>query len=151
MCYRARDDPLERRGCRGSVLATIASLGRSHQDVLVTHTVLIVDDHAPYRASARRLLEAEGFEVVGEAEDGAAAVEAVARLRPAIVLLDIQLQGPDGFSVASRLASLERPPAVVLISSRPADSFGPRLAAAPVRGFLSKADLSGPALADLVG
>ena len=67
------------------------------------------------------------------------------------MLLDIQLPGPDGFSVASHLASIVDPPAVVLISSRPADALGPRLAAAPVRGFLTKADLTGPALTDLVG
>ena len=132
------------------MLATIARDGRGQQDVPVTRTVLIVDDHAAYRASARRLLEAEGFQVVGEAGDGDAAIAEVARLRPAIVLLDIQLPGPDGFRVASHLASVEKPPAVVLISSRPADEWGPRLAVAPVRGFLAKADLTGPALADLV-
>jgi DNA-binding NarL/FixJ family response regulator len=133
------------------VLATIGGDGREPQDVPVIRTVLIVDDHAAYRASARRVLEAEGFQVVGEAGDGAAAIEWVARLRPAIVLLDIQLPGRDGFSVASHLASIAQPPAVVLISSRPADEWGPRLASAPVRGFLAKADLTGPALADLVG
>ncbi len=117
----------------------------------VIRTVLIVDDHAAYRASARRLLEAEGFSVIGEAGDSAEALEAVARLRPSIVLLDIQLPGRDGFGIADQLASLAEPPAVVLISSRPADAFGPRLAAAPVRGFLTKADVTGPALAELVG
>ncbi len=62
----------------------------------VRPTVLIVDDHAEFRASARALLEAEGFAVVGEAADGAQAIEAVAALRPAIVLLDVQLPGRDG-------------------------------------------------------
>jgi DNA-binding NarL/FixJ family response regulator len=114
-------------------------------------TVLIVDDHAGYRASARRLLEAEGFKVVGEAGDGETAIEGVERLRPAIVLLDIQLPGADGFSVASHLAAIADPPAVVLISSRPAEAWGPRLAAAPVRGFVAKADLTGRSLADLIG
>ena len=62
-------------------------------------TVLIVDDHAAFRASARALLQAEGFDVVGEAANGAAAVEAVAALRPEIVLLDIQLPDLDGLTV----------------------------------------------------
>jgi DNA-binding NarL/FixJ family response regulator len=53
--------------------------------------VLIVDDHAAFRASASALLKAEGFEVVGEAADGAGALRAVAVLRPEIVLLDIHL------------------------------------------------------------
>jgi DNA-binding NarL/FixJ family response regulator len=45
-------------------------------------TVLIVDDHAPFRTAARALLEAGGFDVVGEAGDGRAAIEAVGALRP---------------------------------------------------------------------
>jgi two-component system cell cycle response regulator DivK len=65
--------------------------------------VLIVDDHAAFRASARALLQAEGFEVVGEAADGAGAVQAVAALRPAIVLLDIQLPDLDGEAALGRL------------------------------------------------
>ena len=64
-------------------------------------TVLIVDDHDSFRESARALLEAEGFTVVGDATDGAAAVAAVARLRPDVVLLDIQLPDADGFAVAT--------------------------------------------------
>ena len=84
----------------------------------MTARVLIVDDHAPFRARARALLEADGFEVVGEAADGEAAVAAAQRLRPDVVLLDVQLPGIDGFAVAERLAAEAEPPAVVLISSR---------------------------------
>jgi CheY-like chemotaxis protein len=73
-------------------------------------TVLIVDDHAAFRASARALLQAEGFDVVGEAANGAAAVEAVAALRPEIVLLDIQLPDLDGLAVAEQLAAAPDPP-----------------------------------------
>jgi DNA-binding NarL/FixJ family response regulator len=114
-------------------------------------TVLIVDDHEAFRASARALLEAEGFEVVGEAADGTAAIEAVALLRPAIVLLDIQLPDMDGLTVAERLAVMPDPPAVVLVSSRDAATYGPRLRQAPARGFIPKSGLSGEALAALVG
>ena len=97
------------------------------------------------------MLEGEGFSVVGEAGDAMEALEAVERLRPAIVLLDIQLPGRDGFTVADHLAASEDPPAVVLISSRSADAYGQRLAAASVRGFITKAELTGRALAELVG
>ena len=114
-------------------------------------TVLIVDDHEAFRASARALLEAEGFDVVGEAGDGASAIEAVAALRPQIVLLDIQLPDTDGIAVAQALADVPDPPAVVLVSSREAASYGPRLRQAPARGFIPKASLSGEALAALVG
>jgi DNA-binding NarL/FixJ family response regulator len=117
----------------------------------VRPTVLIVDDHAAFRASARALLQAEGFDVVGEAADGAGAVEAVAVLRPEIVLLDIQLPDVDGLAVAEQLAAGEDAPAVVLISSRDAAAYGPRLIEARARGFLPKSGLSGEALAALVG
>jgi DNA-binding NarL/FixJ family response regulator len=69
----------------------------------VRPTVLIVDDHDGFRESARALLEAEGFAVVGDAADGAAAVAAAGRLRPDMVLLDVQLPDVDGFAVAGRL------------------------------------------------
>ena len=114
-------------------------------------TVLVVDDHADFRTSARALLEAEGFDVIGEAADGAEALEAVARLRPDIVLLDIQLPGLDGLAVAEQLAAASDPPAVVLISSRDAAAYGPRLRDTPARGFIPKSGLSGKALAALVG
>jgi DNA-binding NarL/FixJ family response regulator len=112
--------------------------------------VLIVDDHADFRASARTMLETEGFAVIGEAADGGAAVVAMDALAPDIVLLDIQLPGEDGFAVAERLAAMSPPPAVVLISSREATAYGPRLRRAPARGFIPKRALSGAELARLV-
>lgn len=114
-------------------------------------TVLIVDDHGGFRESARALLEAEGFAVVGCAPDGAAALAAVRRLRPEVVLLDIQLPDLDGFAVARQLAAAPDPPRVVLISSRDAAAYGERLARAPACGFIAKAGLTGRALAAMVG
>jgi DNA-binding NarL/FixJ family response regulator len=114
-------------------------------------TVLIVDDHAEFRESASALLEAEGFAVIGEAADGDEAIAAVERLRPQVVLLDIQLPDLDGFAVAERLATGLDPPRVVLISSREAAAYGPRLEAAAAQGFIPKRELSGSALASLVG
>jgi DNA-binding NarL/FixJ family response regulator len=113
-------------------------------------TVLIVDDHDGFRESARALLESDGFAVVGDAADGAAAIAEVSRLRPEVVLLDVQLPDMDGFTVAERLAADPDPPRVVLISSREATAYGPRVARAPVCGFLAKRELSGAALAALV-
>jgi DNA-binding NarL/FixJ family response regulator len=113
--------------------------------------VLIVDDHAGFRAAARALLEAAGFDVVGEAGTGFEALRAAAALRPDIVLLDIQLDELDGFDVAHRLATDADPPAVVLVSSRDAVAYGPRLAQTPARGFIPKSGLSGEALSALVG
>ena len=57
-------------------------------DEAVPKTVLIVDDHPSFRASARTLLEAEGFSVVDEAADGAEAIAKTKELRPDLVLLE---------------------------------------------------------------
>ena len=70
--------------------------------------VLIVDDHAPFRALARRVLTADGFDIVGEAADGASALDAARALRPDVVLLDVQLPDVDGFRVAQELATSRR-------------------------------------------
>ena len=113
-------------------------------------TVLIVDDHAEFRESASELLVAEGFDVIGAADDAARAVELALRLRPQVVLLDVQLPDRDGFAVAARLAREAQPPQVVLISSREAAAYGRRVADAPVRGFIAKRDLTGAALAALM-
>jgi DNA-binding NarL/FixJ family response regulator len=114
----------------------------------VGRTVLIVDDHAAFRSAARAILQAAGFDVVGEAADGAAAIAAVAELRPDIVLLDIQLPDADGFEVARRLPA--DGPVIVLTSSRSASSFRRRLAANPAWSFIPKSDLSGETLAAAV-
>jgi DNA-binding NarL/FixJ family response regulator len=117
----------------------------------VRPTVLIVDDHVDFRSSARALLEAEGFDVVAEAATGDEAMSMVENVRPEVVLLDIQLPDHDGFEVAEWLAAHPVSPAVVLISGRDAAAYGERLARAPARGFIPKRELSGAALAGLVG
>ena len=114
-------------------------------------TLLIVDDHDAFRSYARSMLEAEGYDVVGDVADGEAAVTVAEQLVPDAVLLDVQLgDGIDGFEVARRLAALPHPPRVVLASSREASVYGSKLADAPVRGFVSKEELSGGALAELL-
>ncbi len=114
--------------------------------------ILIVDDHPSFRASARMLLEAEGFDVIGEAEDGESALEAVRTLRPDVVLLDVQLPGIDGIEVAARLTAngSEGGPAIVLTSSRDLADLGPVRDRCSVRGFIPKAELSGAALEALL-
>ena len=114
-------------------------------------SLLIVDDHADFRAGVRALLEVGDFHVLGEAADGESAIEAARRLRPQVVLLDIQLPDIDGFAVAERLAAGADPPVVVLTSSRTAEAFRHRLRAArSVRGFVAKAELSGECLSALL-
>jgi DNA-binding NarL/FixJ family response regulator len=114
-------------------------------------SVLIVDDHVRFRAAARKWLASGGFDVVGEAADGADALEATARLRPDVVLLDVQLPDVDGFEIAARLSSDGHRPAVVLTSSRDAAEFGGLVARSGACGFIPKAELSGRRLTRLLG
>lgn len=113
-------------------------------------TVLIVDDHAGFRASARELLEAEGFEVVGEVGDAASAVEAARTLSPDIVLLDIQLPDGDGVEVSRRIESENGRPEIVLVSSRDVSYLAGALAECPACGFIPKSKLSGDELRRLM-
>jgi CheY-like chemotaxis protein len=114
-------------------------------------TVLIVDDHSDFRAWARVMLEEAGYKVVSEAADGGSAFDAARRLRPEVVLLDVQLPGMDGFEVARRLCAEPWAPAVVLTSTRDASDYGDRLARSCALGFVAKDELSAQALAGLLG
>ena len=114
-------------------------------------TVVIADDHPSFRASARAILQSEGFEVVGEAEDGESAIAAARALNPDVLLLDVQLPDMDGFAVCRALGLNGGPPAVVLVSSRDACDYGGLIEQSGARGFIAKDELSGNALSDLLG
>ena len=113
-------------------------------------TVVIADDHPSFRASARAVLQSEGYDVVGEAEDGASALAAARTLHPDVLLLDVQLPDMDGFAVCRELQLNGGPPAVVLVSSRDACDYGCLIAQSGARGFIPKAELSGESLSDLL-
>jgi DNA-binding NarL/FixJ family response regulator len=113
-------------------------------------SVLIVDDHATFRATARLLLESEGFEVLGEADNGHTAIEKAAALSPDLVLLDVQLPDIDGFQVSRRVTEVDGAPMVILVSSRDVADYGPLVAASGACGFVTKAELSGERLKALL-
>jgi DNA-binding NarL/FixJ family response regulator len=113
-------------------------------------TVLVVDDHAGFRACCRKLLEQEGYRVVAEAEDGLSAVDRTRELRPELALVDVHLPDIDGFEVAARLAALDDPPEVLLISSRERRDLGPLMAGCGARGFVPKDELSREAIEELL-
>jgi DNA-binding NarL/FixJ family response regulator len=113
-------------------------------------TVLIVDDHEGFRASARRVLEAGGYSVIAEAADGSSGVMAAAESRPDLALVDVQLPDFDGFEVTRRLQEAGEAPEVVLISSHERSDFGSLVETSGARGFVSKSDLSPAALEALL-
>lgn len=112
-------------------------------------TALIVDDHPSFRASARATLEDAGFDVVGEAMDGATALELAKRLRPDVVLLDVQLPDMTGFDVCVECGDLEGT-AVVLVSSRDDSDYGDLVQRCGAKGFIQKGELTGAAVAALL-
>jgi DNA-binding NarL/FixJ family response regulator len=117
---------------------------------LFVPTVLIVDDHPSFRASARAILEADGFEVAGEAENGESAIRAAVELHPDVVLLDVQLPDLDGFEVTRRLLANDGDSCVVLVSSRDGSDFGPLVESSGACGFVPKSELSGQAVSALI-
>ena len=114
-------------------------------------TVVIADDHPSFRASAKAVLQSEGYDVVGEAEDGESALETVRKLHPDVLLLDVQLPDMDGFAVCRELQLNGGPPAVVLVSSRDACDYGCLIDQSGARGFIPKAELSGESLTHILG
>jgi DNA-binding NarL/FixJ family response regulator len=114
-------------------------------------SILIVDDHPAFRVQARRLLESEGYRVVGEAADSASGLEAARTLRPEVALVDVGLPDVDGFELTLRLMALADPPLVVLTSSRDGEEFEPYVDESGARGFVAKAELSRDALEEILG
>ena len=108
--------------------------------------VLIVDDHAPFRDAARRVLSAAGFDVVAGAADAADALRLARELRPDVILVDIQLPDADGFQLARELTGRPGAPVVVLVSGRPRSDYGGLVERSGARGFIDKAEFSGPRL-----
>lgn len=120
------------------------------QQLRPARRVLVVDDHPSFRCCARALLTAEGFEVVGEAGDGASALALAAQCAPELVLLDVQLPDLDGFEVARRLRAALPGLRVVLVSSRERCQYGSLIESSGAVGFVCKGDLSGPAIERLL-
>jgi DNA-binding NarL/FixJ family response regulator len=110
---------------------------------------IVVDDHAAFRSSARRLLELTGYEVVAEAGDGASGLALIRDLKPELVLLDVALPDMSGFDVADALAG--SPSDVVLVSSRDPADLGRRATQSGALGFIAKDRLSEETILALVG
>jgi DNA-binding NarL/FixJ family response regulator len=110
--------------------------------------VVVVDDEPMVCAHLRTILgSADDIEVVDEAHDGAAGVEAVTRAKPDVVLMDLRMPGVDGITAIERIGTLANPPAVVVLTTFDADQHVLRALRAGAAGFLVK---STPP-ADLIG
>ncbi|HUA10750.1 MAG TPA: response regulator transcription factor [Solirubrobacteraceae bacterium] len=103
-------------------------------------SVLIVDDEPTFRGHAGELVELSGLHVAGEAADGPEALRLARQLRPAAVLLDVNLPGDDGLSVARSLARLPEPPRVLLVSAD-ADVADEEVRACGAVAFIPKEEL----------
>ena len=139
---------------RHTAVVRLTALRTAHPSATIppmSRTVLIVDDHPSFRASARAMLESEGFVVIGEAEDGTAALAAVDALHPDVVVLDIQLPDISGFDVCAELEGRNGPPPdIILVSSRDVSDYGELVARSCACGFVAKAELSGDLVAALL-
>ena len=111
--------------------------------------VLLVDDHAEFRAFARGLIISAGYVVIAEAADGSAALSAADLHHPEIVVLDIRLPDMSGLDVARRLKAGPNPPVVILISSGDRREYEHVVREAGAQGFIAKGDLTAAALRDL--
>lgn len=111
--------------------------------------VLLVDDHAEFRAFARGLIISAGYVVIAEAADGSAALSAADLHHPEIVVLDIRLPDMSGLDVARRLKAGPNPPVVILISSGDRREYEQVVREAGAQGFIAKGDLTAAALRDL--
>jgi len=116
----------------------------------MARTVLVIDDSAAFRASARTLLRARGYDVVGVAADATSGLAAARELRPDGVLLDVNLPDGDGLSVAAELTADGAAPAIVLVSTLDASAIGD-VQASGARGFVPKSELASPRLVELLG
>ena len=133
-----------------SVPARRTRTGLACHAAAVSRSLLVVDDHAGFRALARQVLDGDVFAVVGEAATCSEALQQAHDLAPDVVVLDVALPDGSGFDVARELIASSPAPAVVLVSSRSWSTLSRRLQQSGARGFLAKEQLSVAAVDGLV-
>jgi len=104
----------------------------------MTVRVLLADDEELVRFGLRTVLEAGGLTVVGEAADGAEAVELAARLRPDVVLMDVRMPRIDGLAATRTILSRPDPPRVAVLTTFHTDQYVVAALEAGASGFLLK-------------
>lgn len=119
------------------------------------HKIMIVDDHPVVRLAVRVLLEPQGYEVVGEADNGIDALQLARSSLPDVVILDIGIPKLDGLQVITRLRAMESNIRILVLTSLRTDSIASRCLQAGASGFISKnndlSDLAGAVKAVMPG
>jgi two-component system chemotaxis response regulator CheY len=100
--------------------------------------VLIVDDAAFIRIQLKQLLKANNFEVVGEAENGKAALKKIQELKPDIVTLDITMPEMDGLACMDQINKMENKPTVIMVSAMGQEAFVQEAIMNGAKGFIVK-------------
>jgi two-component system, NarL family, invasion response regulator UvrY len=108
--------------------------------------VLIVDDQEPFRAVARTVVElTDGFEVIGESENGEDSVTTAHTLRPDLVLMDVNLPGISGLEATRQILADhvdDKPVVVLVLSTYEAAEYGPQAEEVGAASFIPKSDFS---------
>ena len=129
----------------------MAATSGPHKVRAVRLRYMIVDDSHEFLDAARRLLRQQGVEVAGVASTGDEAVRLARELRPDVTLIDIDLNGEDGFAVARRLAEVEgHGGKLVFISTYAEEEFAELVESSPGIGFVSKSSLSAAAIDQII-
>jgi len=112
-------------------------------------TAVVIDDHLAIRDMTRRLIEAAGHSVLGEAATGAEGLAKVEELEPDVVVLDIVLPDLSGFEVARTLKDEGSEATIILMSSHELDDLGGSVEESGADAFISKSDISLKSLREL--
>ena len=111
------------------------------------HSVLVVDDQVPFRLAAKAVLRRlDGFELAGEAASGSEAIELVDQLRPALVLMDINMPEMSGIEATRRITSAHPDVVVILCSTYDLSDLPPAAAASGARAYVNKEHLGADTL-----
>lgn len=111
--------------------------------------VLIVDDQVPFRDAARAVIAlTDGFAVAGEASTGEESLEQAERIRPDLVIMDVNLPGIDGIEATRRLTSSPAAPVVILVSTYDEEDFARRASASGAARYVPKSEFGPDTLLD---